>query len=430
MQISKNDLKEYIGQNRIDEVFVLLSQRINEYLSDENDKSIVDLKNTLINNLSRYNDLVMNQKGGLLNIEEYNRIKSQVIDAIFFVIDKLPDGAINPIKQNAEKKEFTKSQKSQQNIKIGTKSNLEKNRIKESLDNELNQIEESAKNANEELLKQKQTQKSEELIKKEKDQQLQSVPTKKPIQKTEQSFRGVKNTSIRNQTQQQPNSIKAVSKGFKINSKISLLVSFLFIVLFILFKFAWQPWKTKNKEVPAIKFNNLQYSTVQKSGTFIDVRDAMQYKTVKIGNQVWMAENLAYKPKFGNYWAYNNDESNITNYGYLYDWEAAKRSSPIGWHLPSKEDFETLLKITGGEGNAAYNSLIINGNSGFSAQFIGWRINSGGFLNFGNGAHFWSSSPGDNYQTWGLLIDKKTSEARIYESFSSFGFSVRCIQDK
>jgi len=106
------------------------------------------------------------------------------------------------------------------------------------------------------------------------------------------------------------------------------------------------------------------------TGTVTDI-DGNIYKTVKIGTQWWMAENLKVtKYRNGNlipnvtnmtqwdnlttgaYCTYNHDATNVTNYGRLYNWYAANDSrniAPAGWHVPSDVELTTLITNLGGE---------------------------------------------------------------------------------
>ncbi len=87
---------------------------------------------------------------------------------------------------------------------------------------------------------------------------------------------------------------------------------------------------------------NVTNPSGETSGTFTDSRDGNTYKWVKIGEQVWMAKNLAFKTSSGSS-AYNS-ESDVSTYGRLYKWETAVNACPSDWHLPTDEEWEKFAK--------------------------------------------------------------------------------------
>ena len=189
-----------------------------------------------------------------------------------------------------------------------------------------------------------------------------------------------------------------------------------------------------------------------------DSRDGQDYGVIRIGDQVWMAENLNFKT--GSSYCYKDEDSNCTKYGRLYRWVAAVGKSesecgygytcslpsgniqgvcPSGWHLPSKAEWETLFNAVGIQSTAGkvlkatsgWNSSV-NGTDafGFSAFPAGYSYNNGGFLNEGNGAYFWSSTEGSSYSAYGVDLRYDDAYARLRDDYyKSYGFSVRCLQD-
>ena len=94
----------------------------------------------------------------------------------------------------------------------------------------------------------------------------------------------------------------------------------------------------------------LSFATDAFCGILTDSRDGQTYRTVKIGNQVWMAENLNYET--ANSYCYQDSVSNCTKYGRLYTWAAAKAACPSGWHLPTEVEFKELVATVGGSSTA------------------------------------------------------------------------------
>ena len=151
------------------------------------------------------------------------------------------------------------------------------------------------------------------------------------------------------------------------------------------------------------------------TGSYTDPRDGKTYKTVKVGDQWIMAENLAYKPDNGKFWAYENDENNIAIYGYLYDWETAMNIAPEGWHLPSRKEWRAVQKTLGAKLNIypylekIYPKLIVGGSSGLDMLFGGMRTCDGEFKYLGDKARFWTSDNSGSEKTATGLDSNKDS---------------------
>ena len=181
--------------------------------------------------------------------------------------------------------------------------------------------------------------------------------------------------------------------------------------------------------------------------SFIDLRDSNIYRTVTIGKQTWMAENLRFKTE--NSFCYENKESNCKKYGRLYTWADAmgktesecgmgvfcklhdlpKGICPTGWHTPHWFEFEELFTALGGNDSTAMLNIPIDStdSTGFSA-LPGGRYDSG-FNGEGSKAYFWSST--ENYLEDAYYIEwtKRNNSAVLKHNKKSYANSVRCVKN-
>jgi uncharacterized protein (TIGR02145 family) len=164
------------------------------------------------------------------------------------------------------------------------------------------------------------------------------------------------------------------------------------------------------------------------------------FKTVKIGSQVWMAENLNIET--GNSKCYDNDPAKCQKYGRLYDWATAKTVCPSGWHLPSKAELEALEAVVGektvGKLLKATSGWNENGNGedkfGFSALPGGSYNSFFKFFAVGEKGYWWSSTADGSSSAYILIMFHNIEGVYItYTSTSTSEetnfLSVRCIKD-
>lgn len=180
------------------------------------------------------------------------------------------------------------------------------------------------------------------------------------------------------------------------------------------------------------------------------------YKTIAIGTQTWMAENLNYAPPTGNSWCYNGLTQNCTTYGRLYDWSTAmdidvayntydfpdtvkhRGICPTGWHIPRNSEWKTLVDYAGGTPIAARNlratsvwrtvdSIVNTDNLYFSALPAGTYVS--GYFYIDNQTYWWTATGDGTSNAFyrSMVYDK----SKVYSTgmYKNTGYSVRCLKD-
>ena len=169
-------------------------------------------------------------------------------------------------------------------------------------------------------------------------------------------------------------------------------------------------------------------------GELVDDRDGQTYKTVKIGDLVWMAENLNYESDEST--CYNKDSTKCSMYGRFYAWSVAMTVCPEGWHLPDTTEWNILFSAVGGQSTAskALKSQIgwhDNGDDafGFTALPAGTGDDMESFGGEGDYTMIWSSTGFSSYVAYLVMLNGYAEEASLTRVSKVDLSSVRCVMD-
>lgn len=187
-------------------------------------------------------------------------------------------------------------------------------------------------------------------------------------------------------------------------------------------------------------------------GELYDERDGQTYKTVKIGEQWWMAENLKFEEVgSANLKCQNDDPNNCVTYGYLYNWEAAINACPNNWRLPSRPDLNKLKSYASKyKGNLTTGQALRSKDGGWDktgvgegADLFGLNIMAGGgwynntykFASTTKKALFWQSDSAEissiMYRCYTMfqlyLEDSDNSGSDVKIGYKSGNYSQNCV---
>lgn len=170
------------------------------------------------------------------------------------------------------------------------------------------------------------------------------------------------------------------------------------------------------KKLLTILFILLSFVVNAQKGSFIDIRDNKTYKTITIGSQTWMAEDLKYNDTI--FYNYQSEKKNDTLKLVV--------SCPQGWHIPSVTEWNQLLNTIGKP--TATEKLQEKG--GFNCLLNGrYNADIKSVENKGTHAYYWTSTERDQYTTWTIFVYKFAPTTSKIDGDKKFGYSIRCIKD-
>ncbi|MDY0343020.1 MAG: FISUMP domain-containing protein [Lentimicrobium sp.] len=199
------------------------------------------------------------------------------------------------------------------------------------------------------------------------------------------------------------------------------------------------------------------------AGRFIDRRDGISYKWKRLGNQIWMIQNLntgygiegsvqSMENNLIEKYCYNNDPGKCDVYGGLYQWDEATQYStvkinqgicPKHWHIPDSLEWENLISFLGGP-YYAYGNMKELGNNHWIQKTKGttnlsrFTVLPGGlkdsdtadsFVGLNNQARFWTSTENDTASAKAVGLNNQLLQVYFFSGLKSDAYSVRCVRD-
>ncbi len=218
--------------------------------------------------------------------------------------------------------------------------------------------------------------------------------------------------------------------------------------------------------------NSTDPSTDGTTGTFTDTRDGVTYtyKTVTIGSQVWMAENLKYLPRVDKAASTTEPRYYILDYtgtelagakqkkyrsnkmkqaivvyeevGVHYNYPAAQTACPQGWRLPTKADWDVLVNYLGGNEVAGRKMMLKDADiwnnpiedatnaSGFNGRMTSYLFTTNMIVaSFGDDVRWWTSTPSDSEKYYVMSIPVSNLSTSYIGFKRDYAIPVRCVKN-
>lgn len=198
--------------------------------------------------------------------------------------------------------------------------------------------------------------------------------------------------------------------------------------------------------------------------SYLDDRDGHTYRTVKVGDQLWMADNFAYLPSVYlassisankmRYYVYPGDTSDVEvakqseyyqKYGALYNWVAAAGVAPEGWRLPSKADWNALCEYIASENNLSQSDSVVWSEMGQLLKLEDWTSglsqygldvtaaaaleSTGNMLAPDAKVAFWASTEATPFAGYALSFEKTSDDAIWNQENRAGAFPIRLVKD-